>query len=186
MCALINSLILPGIAAAAAAWPGFLSRTAHSGNIGRCIAALNFSSFASEGCAEAAKLFCVGERGFERITRRLQLPVQERPAHIRASPCSGSVNLPRKPINYLLEVPASWPAITSCHFLWVFPSLCRCVLLRERPPTATSCCGDPFSLFMQARRRLMKTDFECRRSSAGFEQDSAHVGLEPPHKLTFS
>lgn len=116
----------------------------------------------------------------------LQLPVQERPAHIQASLRSGSVNLPRKPINYLLEVPASWPAITSCHFLWVFPSFCQCVLLRERPPTATFRRRDPLSLFMQARRWLMKTDFECRHSSARFEQDSAHVGFEPPHKLTFS
>lgn len=184
VCVLINCLILPCIAAAAAAWPRFLSRTTLSGNIGRCVADLNFSSFASEGRTEAANIcngeFCVCVWGFERITRLLQLPVQERPAHIQASPHSGSVNLPRNPINYLLEVPASWPAITS-EF-----SLCRCVLLREQPPSATSRRRDPLSLFMQARPRLMKTDFERRRTSAGFEQDSAHVGFQPPHKLTFS
>lgn len=124
VCVLINCLILPCIAAAAAACPRFLSRTTLSRNIDRCVAALNFSSFASEGRTEAANIcngeFCVCVWGFERITRLLQLPVQERPAHIQASPHSGSVNLPRNPINYLLEVPASWPAITSCRFLWVF------------------------------------------------------------------
>lgn len=86
VCVLINCLILLCITAAAAASPRFLSRTTRSGNIGRRVAAFNFSSFASEGRTEAAKLFCVCARGFERITRLLQLPAQERPAHIQDSP----------------------------------------------------------------------------------------------------
>lgn len=48
-----------------------------------------------------------------------------------------SANLPRKPINYLLEVPASWLAITSCHFLWVFSSPCWRILLKNCAPTVT-------------------------------------------------
>lgn len=48
-----------------------------------------------------------------------------------------SANLPRKPINYLLEVPARWLAITSCHVLWVFSSLCWSILLKNCAPTVT-------------------------------------------------